>query len=104
MATDNGAQITTGVLVVASTAALNDPPPWIYASTSPAAAILYSVASRPDGTYSLDVRSSAGAYNMRAFYPMMDLKTGVVTYTSKSKTGISVGAGAVVVNQNFTWP
>lgn len=102
---NNGSAITSGVLVVASTAAVPDPPATIFASSAPALAILYSVSSEADGTYRLDVRSSTTTtYNMRAFYPVVDIKTGAVSYTSKPRSGVSVGAGAEVSGQNFTWP
>ncbi|HBB66906.1 MAG: hypothetical protein A2X28_04795 [Elusimicrobia bacterium GWA2_56_46] len=101
----DGAPITTGVLVVASTAAVPSPLNTIYASSAPAQAILYSVSSKSDGTYSLEVRSSTtSTYYVRAFYPVVDVKTGSVSYTSKSSSTISVGAGAEVTGKNFSWP
>ncbi len=102
---NNGSIITTGVLIVASTATVPDPPADVVASSAPALAPFYSGSSQSDGTYSLDVRGSATAtYNVRAFYPVVDINSGSVSYTSKYLTGISVTAGATLPNQNFTWP
>ncbi|OGS12693.1 MAG: hypothetical protein A2234_03035 [Elusimicrobia bacterium RIFOXYA2_FULL_58_8] len=103
--TDGGAAITTGVLVVASTAAIPSTMATIYASSAPAQAVLYFVSSKSDGTYSLEVRSSTSAtYNLRAFYPVVDVNNGTVSFTSKSSSTISVGAGAAVTGKNFSWP
>jgi hypothetical protein len=102
---DGGYAITTGVLVVASTAAVPDPLPAINAATAPALPVIYSVSSRADGAYSLEVRASTSAlYNVRAFYPVVNAASGTVAYTSKLKTGLSVGAGALLSNQDFIWP
>lgn len=102
--TKSGAAITTGVLIMASTASVSDPPPAVVASSSPAQSIVYSASSMADGTYSLDVRSSTTTtYNIRAFFPAVDINTGAVSYTSLTRTGVSVGAGATTPGQNFTW-
>ncbi len=102
---DQGEPITTGVLVVASTAAVTDPLPAIYASTAAAGVVYYSASSKSDGTYSLEVRSSTSAsYNLRAFYPVVDERNGTVSYTSKTDSGVSVAAGATVTGRNFLWP
>ncbi len=101
----NGSAITTGVLIIASTATVPDPPADVVASSAPALAAFYSGSSQVDGAYSLDVRgSTTTTYNVRAFYPIVDLNTGAVSYTSKYLTGISVSAGATISGQNFTWP
>ncbi len=108
----SGSAITTGVLVVASTATVPDSLAAVYASSAPSIAIFYSVSSQSDGTYSLEVRSSTGSstlanYNMRAFYPVVDIKTGAVSYTSKQLSPVatvSVNAGATVTGKDFTWP
>lgn len=95
--------ITTGVLVVASTAAVSDPMPALNAATAPSEAIYYSVSSQADGTYNLDVRSSTtAAYNMRAYYPEVDANSGAVSYTTRTSTGVVVGAGATTL-RNFAW-
>ena len=99
----DGTAITTGVLVVASTAAVPDPLPTVTAASAPGQAIFYAVSSQANGTYSLDVRSSATeTYNMRAFYPVVDANTGAVTYASSATTGVPVSAG-VTTPRNFSW-
>ncbi|OGR87949.1 MAG: hypothetical protein A2021_07685 [Elusimicrobia bacterium GWF2_52_66] len=103
----NGSPITTGVLVVASTGTVPDPMPAITAATSPSLTIFYAVSSKSDGMYSLEVRASTtSTYNVRFFYPVVDIKTGIAASPTPSKliTGISVGAGAATPDQNFTWP
>lgn len=103
--TNSGAAITTGVLVVASTAAVNDPLSAIAAYSAPAQAVFYSVSSQADGTYSLDVRaSSTTAYNVRAFYPVVNTVTGVVTYTSKPAASVWVSTAGAVTQRDFSWP
>jgi hypothetical protein len=103
--TDGGEAITTGVLLVASTAAVPTPLPAITALTAPAQAVFYFVSSKSDGTYSLEVRSSTSAtYNLRAFYPKVDVNSGAVTYDSKELSAISVSAGAETPGKNFSWP
>lgn len=100
-----GRPITTGVLVVASTAAVADPPPAVHASTAAAGIIYYSASSRSDGVYTLEVRSStSAAYHLRAFYPVVNERTGTVSYTSKTDSGIFVPAGGTVSGRNFSWP
>ena len=101
--TKAGMVITTGVLVVASTATVSDPLPLVNAASAPTQTVIYSVSSQADGTYSLDVRSSATeTYNMRAYYPEVDANTGAVTYTTRTGSGISVSAGGITT-QDFTW-
>ncbi|MGD9641908.1 MAG: prepilin-type N-terminal cleavage/methylation domain-containing protein [Elusimicrobiales bacterium] len=103
--TDGGEAITTGVLLVASTATVPAALPAITALTAPAQSVFYFVSSKSDGTYSLEVRSSTSAtYNLRAFYPKVDGNSGSVTHTSKSLSSISVSAGGEVTGKNFAWP
>ena len=52
--TDGGEAITTGVLLVASTATVPAALPAITALTAPAQAVFYFVSSKSDGTYSLE--------------------------------------------------
>ena len=102
--TNGGTAITTGVLIVASTATITDPLAPVVAAVSASQSILYSISSQADGTYSLDVRSSTTTtYNMRAFYPAVDAVSGAVTYTSKTYSSVPVGAGAIT-QRNFSWP
>lgn len=100
----SGGAITTGVLVVASQSAVPDPPPTVTAANSPALSNpYYAVTSQADGTYSLPARAGS-SYNLRAYYPAVDINTGVATYTSKTLGGVTVTAGQTTGGQNFTWP
>lgn len=103
---ENGSVITTGVLVVASTGAVPDPLPSVYSSSSAASSVFYSASSQANGTYTVEVRNdSVNTYNMRAFYPSVNVNTGTVTYKTSTKSGVSVTAGATTPVQNFTtWP
>ncbi len=100
-----GSPITTGVLVVASTAAVADPLPSISAASAGAGRIYYSASSKSDGSYSLEVRSSTTtAYHLRAFYPVVDERNGTVSFTSKTSSGVWVSAGGMTTGRNFSWP
>ncbi|MBI4249737.1 MAG: hypothetical protein HY611_09555, partial [Elusimicrobia bacterium] len=100
--TKGGAAITTGVLIVASTSSISVTPPAIYASSSAAKTVYYSVTSRSDGTYSLEVRGSSSlTYYMSAHYPTVG-----DTSTSTSRqtlSGISVTSGNTVTGKNFAF-
>ena len=104
----NGSPITTGVLVTARvSSAVSDPPSAVVASSAPAQTAIYSVTSQADGTYSLEVRqSTTTGYNLRAFFPVVDLVTGAVSYPGSSKTlpAFTVWAGIEYTNKDFTWP
>lgn len=100
----SSASITTGVLVVASTVAVSNPLPAITAVSAPAGAVVYSVSSQADGTYTLDVRSSTStAYYMRAFYPVVNAHTGAVDYTTREFSSVWVSTAGATVTRNFTW-
>jgi prepilin-type N-terminal cleavage/methylation domain-containing protein len=104
----NGGPITTGVLVTARPGgAVSDPPAAVVASSAPAQTPIYSVTSQADGTYSMEVRqSTTTGYSLRAFFPVVDLKTGAVSYPGGSKTlpAFTVWAGTEYPNKDFTWP
>jgi prepilin-type N-terminal cleavage/methylation domain-containing protein len=104
----NGSPITTGVLISARPgSAITDPPSAVVASSAPAQAVIYSVTSQADGTYSLEVRQSTSTgYSLRAFFPVVDLQTGAVSYPGGSKTlpAFTVWAGTEYPNKDFTWP
>lgn len=102
--TYNGEAITTGVLIIASSGTITDPPPAIYGSSAPAlSSPYYAVSSNANGTYTLEVRGSAATYNMTAFYPVVDIISGSVTYTTKTNTAV-VAAGGSTSGKNFAWP
>lgn len=94
--------ITTGVLIIASTGTISDPPPIIYGSSAPAMArAFYTVSSQADGTYT--VALPAGSYDMSAYYPKVATEFQTVTTTRKTKSSVSVTAGATTSGQNFLW-
>lgn len=103
--TDTGSPITTGILLIASSGTIPTPPNAIDASISASGQLYYIGTSQPDGTYNLLVRGSTNyTYNMRAFYPTVNINTGAAVYTSKTLSGLSVPPGATLSAQNFTWP
>lgn len=100
---DAGANITTGVLLIASTGTITDPPPVIYGSSAPALSTpYYATSSQADGTFWLEVRG--GTYTMRAYYPVVSVHSGSVTFTNKTKSAVVVNAGQTTSSVNFTWP
>ncbi len=100
--TERGNKIVTGVIVIASTGPISDPPPPISAAKPPKIP-LYVASSGADGSYSLEVAASASAYNMRAFYSILGPNDRFIT-TSKTRSKIMVKAGTIVPDQNFEWP
>lgn len=102
--TASGSPITTGVLIIASSASLasiGSPPPLIYGSSAAGQAFLYYAASSlADGTYSLDARP--GNVNMRAYYPIVT-NAGTVSYTYQDLSSVTVVAGSTTANKNFAW-
>lgn len=101
--TVGGNKIITGVLIIASTGTITDPPPVLNAKALPNPP-LYETVSGADGKYSLEVRASGTSYNMRAFYSVMNSDNQTFTTTSKSRSGIIVNKGSKVPDQDFTWP
>ncbi len=105
----NGSPITTGVLVTARAgSAVSDPPAAVVASSAPAQTAIYSVTSQADGTYTLEVRqSTTTGYSLRAFFPVVDLQNGTVSFPSpgsKTLPAFTVWAGTEYTNKDFTWP
>lgn len=103
--TANGSLITTGVLVLVSTASISDPPAAVVASSAPALTTIYAASSQADGTYSVSVRASTATYNMRAFYPVVNPDTGGLTQPASQTLTIpgGVSAGATLTGRNFAW-
>jgi len=96
--------VTTGVLIVASTMAVNDPLTTFTAANLLALPVYYSASSQADGTYSLDVRSSTStAYYLRAFYPIVNAVSGVVTYSSRDFSSVWVSSAGTTTTRNFVW-
>ncbi|MFA6002943.1 MAG: carboxypeptidase regulatory-like domain-containing protein, partial [Elusimicrobiota bacterium] len=64
--------ITSGALIVASSATIPNPPPSVCGSSSAALNYpFYSVSSKADGSYALQVRGG-NSYNLRVFYPRVN--------------------------------
>jgi len=91
--TNSGTLVTTGALILASTATISSPPPLIAGSSAPAQTPLYAVSSLADGTYLLPVRGGATPYKLSAFIPVI-APDGSVTVTTKTFSGISVSPSA----------
>lgn len=103
--TNAGSAITTGILLIASSGTINSPPNAVDASVSASGQLYYTGTSQTDGTYSLLVRGSTNyTYSVRAFYPVVNINTGAASYTSKTRSGLSVAPGATLSAQDFTWP
>lgn len=90
--TYNGSLLASGALIVVRDSALSDTPPSIVASSAAALSnVLYSAASEPDGTYSLDVRgSTTTTYFVSAYVPIVG--TDSVSITTKTYSGITITA------------
>lgn len=95
-----GKPISTGVLLIASTASFTAPPDM--SSYTLTGCPYYFTNSYEDGTYRLEVRGSTyAAFNVNAYYPSVDKLTTVINM--KSKSGIWVTPGAETTGQNFSW-
>jgi prepilin-type N-terminal cleavage/methylation domain-containing protein len=99
---ESGSAITTGVLIIASTGTIADPPPVIYSSSAPAFGnTMFSGSSNADGTYSISV--PAGSYNMSAYYPKVLTDKGTVSYSRLTKNAVVVTAGTATTGKDFSW-
>ena len=86
--TNNSELVTSGALILASTAAISATPPAIAASSAAAQTSLYAVSSKADGTYSLPVRGNF-TYNVSVYVPVIQA-SGSVTVTTKTYSGVAV--------------
>jgi hypothetical protein len=98
----SGSPISTGVLLVVTTATLpgSPPAPPALSSASLTAAAYYLASSLEDGTYSLDVRQ--GSYIIYGYYPTVNA-SGAVTINAQSRTSVTVTAGQTTSGQDFSW-
>ncbi|MEW6557155.1 MAG: hypothetical protein AB1349_07360 [Elusimicrobiota bacterium] len=103
--TEIGGNITTGVLIVATTVAAEPPesPSAIDSSFRSGTKIYYGTVSLSDGTYEVLVRKG-WTYNLRAWYT----KTSGTSVTTKTKTGVTSTAvddttSPVTVNFSGSW-
>ena len=98
----SGNPITTGVMILASTATIPSVPPVIVASSAAAQQVYYMAASLSDGSYSLLVRGSTYYnYSAAAYYPTVN-SAGSVTISTRTITGISVTPSGSTT-QNFSF-
>lgn len=86
----NGAPVTTGALIMASTTTIGATPPAIAGSSSAALSPYYSASSKADGTYSLPVRGST-SYSISVYVPAISGNTVSTSY--KTYTGVTVAPG-----------
>jgi hypothetical protein len=90
-----GSLVTSGALIIA---AESDPPnpPWsVCGSSAQALTPFYSVSSKADGSYALQVRgSTTTAYYLRVYYPSIDLNTGNLTLKQNGYSNVSVSPSA----------
>ncbi len=99
--TNNGALVTAGALILASTGTIGSIPPSIAGSSAPALCPIYAISSKADGTYSLPVRGSL-TYNLSVYIPKLSGTTAVTT-SYKTYPGIAVAPG-LVTTQNVVLP
>ncbi len=98
--TESGASITTGVLIMASTATIAAGPPTWDETQRNAGILYYSAHSNSDGSYSLPVRVSATQYNIYAWYSKMNAQAATTVRKSATQTVITTAT----YTSNFTWP
>lgn len=98
---NNTLLVTSGALLLASTATIPATPNAIAASSGPAQTPLYAVSSKADGTYTLPVRGGS-TYYLSVYVPQIS-NLGAVTITTKTYSGIYV-APALTTAQNVTIP
>jgi prepilin-type N-terminal cleavage/methylation domain-containing protein len=98
--TVGGDVLRTGVLVVASTAAIVNPPS--LSTTTLLGAGYYVASSLESGSYLLEVRGSTNPrYNIYAFYPTWN--GSIWTTVVRSSTNVSVAAGETKTGIGFAW-
>ena len=83
----NGATLTSGALLIASTGTLSANPSAIVASSSPAQTPIYAASTKADGTFSLPVRGS-NTYYLSVYVPTISGTT--VSITTKTFSNIYV--------------
>ncbi|MEN3013466.1 MAG: carboxypeptidase regulatory-like domain-containing protein [Endomicrobiia bacterium] len=99
--TASGKPISTGVLIIASTATIITPPVLSTATLTSAAYFLTS--SYEDGTYVLEViGSTVTRYNLYGYYTTYDAN-GNPNVSRREILNILVPPGSEVTNRNFSW-
>ena len=66
-----GTPVTTGAIVLVSTASIGSSPPSIFASSAAAQAVYYAASSLADGSYAVEVRgyTTPNVFHLSVFYP-----------------------------------
>lgn len=98
---ENGQPISAGVLIMASEISLASTPPVWDEALRAGSSSYYSVAARPDGTFTLPVRLSATPYNVYAWYSKV---SGGATTVTALKTASQVVSAPTTYTVSFTWP
>lgn len=104
--TNNSQPITTGILVLASTSSLGGSSTSLPPSLNGGAGQLcnpcyYTGSSDASGNYTLQVRSSASAYNLYGWYTTFSGST--PSFTRKGPYSITISTGQIQT-QNISWP
>ncbi len=101
--TSGGDPIKTGVLIVVSTMSLSGIPPLApdISSATLTGPPFYMVSSTEDGSYLLEVRGSAVAYKVYAYYPRPSGTAAAILSTAT--TNIVVTPGQTTTGVNFSW-
>jgi hypothetical protein len=96
-------QITTGVLLVASTATISGAnPPSLNGATGPLCApCYYTGSSDATGQYTVSVRSSTTTYQLYGWYTTFNGST--PSTTRQGPYALNVSTAGVIVSQNIAW-
>ncbi|MFA6092213.1 MAG: carboxypeptidase regulatory-like domain-containing protein [Elusimicrobiota bacterium] len=98
-----GRPISTGVLIVVTTATLSGTPPVPPTLSTATSSLNYISSSREDGTYTVGVRQSTNpAYNVYGYYTTVS-DAGAVSTQWTLLPNVPVTAGETVPNKNFSW-
>lgn len=98
--TSNGKPITTGVLVIASTSTITNPPPTIDDTFRSGHTIFYGTVSDTQGNYSISVYTK-NTYKMAAWYSTVNGET--VSTSRKDIAGVVVSSSTVNIRKDFAW-
>lgn len=98
--TDANGLVTSGALIIASTASIASTPPAVVGSSAPAMTPYYMISSKADGTYTLPVRG-ANTYYIAVYVPVVEGAS--VSITTKTYSTVYV-APSGTKTQNITIP
>jgi hypothetical protein len=94
-----GNPITTGVMIIVTTATIAGDPPTINEALRSGSQVYYMASSGGAGTYEIDVR--AGDYNVYAWYTTFSGNN--PTTTRQGPLTATVTPGGIVTGKNFSW-